>query len=89
MTFNTPIIKEMSLDGHNVKIHAATYRQFVRAAVAENQMLGTATLCDETCEVEGFTEPASEVLTIASVNKAVSIAIGTDVGEDKVKEENF
>lgn len=89
MDFRTPVIEEMELDGRKVKIHAATYRQFTRAAVAENQMLATAQLCDETVEVEGFDEPASEVLTIASVNKAVAIAINSDADKDKAKEENF
>lgn len=78
MTFRTPIIKEADIDGYRVKVHAATYRQFMRAATAEKQMEGTAILCDETCEIEGTDEPASELLTISGVNEAVSIAIGTD-----------
>lgn len=89
MDFRTPVIKELELDGRKVKVHAATYRQFTRAAVAENQMLATAQLCDETVEVEGWKEPASEVLTIASVNKAVAIAIGTDADKNAAKEEAF
>lgn len=87
MTYRTPIVKELELDGHKVKVHAATYRQFQRAANAENQMEGTATLCDEVCEVEGTSEPASELLSIKGVNKAVSIAIGAD--DDKDAAENF
>lgn len=73
----TPILKELEIDGYKVKVHAATYRQFQRAASNENQMEGTATLCDEVCEVEGETLPASELLTINGVNTAVGIAIST------------
>lgn len=78
MIYKTPVLKELELDGVKVKVHAATYRQFIRATTAENQMLGTATLCDETCEVVGSDEIASEVLTLKGVNRVVSIAIGTD-----------
>lgn len=72
----TPIVKELDLDGYHVKVHAATYRQFQRAADAENQMEGTATLCDAVAEIDGETAPASELLTIKSVNKVVSVSIG-------------
>lgn len=88
MDFKTPVIAETEIDGYKVKVHAATYRQFVRASTAEVQMLGTAELCDETCEVVGSDEPATEVLTIRGVNKAVSIALGTDE-DSKDKPESF
>lgn len=88
MTFKTPVLKELELDGHKVKVHAATYRQFQRAANAENQMEGTATLCDETCEIMGSDEPASELLSIKGVNDVVSIAIGADE-ESKGKPDSF
>lgn len=82
MTFRTPVLKELEIDGYKVKIHSATYRQFQRAANAENQMEGTATLCDLTCEIIGSDEPASELLTIKGVDEAIKIAIGTsDDGE--------
>lgn len=77
MTYKTPVLKEVTIDGYKVRVHAATYRQFQRAANAENQMEGTATLCDQTCEIVGATEPASELLTIKGVNEAIQIAIGT------------
>lgn len=88
MEIRTPVLKEFELDGYKVKVHAATYRQFQRAANAENQMDGTANLCDEVCEVEGETQPASELLTIKGVNTVVSIAIGTSDDEKGIPE-NF
>ncbi len=89
MTFKTPVLKELEIDGHKVKVHAATYRQFLRATTAEVQMLGTAQLCDETCEVVGSDEPASELLTLKGVNKAISIAIGTDEESKEGSKESF
>lgn len=88
MANRTPILKETELDGYRVKIHAATYRQFQRAATAENQMEGTATLCDEVAEIEGETLPASELLTIKGVNAVVSVAIGTS-DDEKGVDPNF
>lgn len=75
---NAPIIATVGIDGYQVEIHAATYRQFMRAAAAQNQMEGTADLCDATCVVVGHDEPASELLSVKGVGRAVGLAIGSD-----------
>lgn len=73
----TPVVATVEIDGLMVEVHAATYRQFMRASSAESRMEGTATLCDQTCVVNGRDEPASELLTIAGVNRALGLALGT------------
>ena len=85
----TPILKELEIDGYKCKVHAATYRQFQRAASAEDQMAGTADLVDAVVEVEGEELPASELLTIQGVNKVVSIAIGNTSNPDEGINKNF
>lgn len=88
MTFKTPTLKEIEIDGYRCRIHAATYRQFVAASDAKNQMVGTADLCDQICEILDASDSsspilASECLSIKGVNKAISIAIGVaDTEED-------
>ena len=75
MTFNPIVVKRLEVDGYTVVVHAATYRQLLRASEAQPPMAGTADLCDLTCEIVGHDEPASELLTVPAVNRLVHIAI--------------
>jgi hypothetical protein len=77
----TPVVATVEIDGYTVTVHAATYRQFMRAANAASQMEGTADLCDATCIVEGHDDPASEILSVNGVSRAVALAIGADKGD--------
>lgn len=78
MDIKTPVVATVEIDGCKVEVHAATYRQFMRAAAAQNKMEGTADLCDATCIVEGHDDPASEILSVKGVSRAVALAIGAE-----------